>query len=141
MGQIFNRIFDIAKANRSSRRTANFFSERDDDELKRIIDELNSSNEGKNQETGSQKSEEKRVKEEKDNKNITMTVIRAFQVLKIDKNVSSEDVKKAYIERIKEYHPDRLENFGDELKDLAKKKTQEINEAYSLIMNSKDSKK
>lgn len=33
------------------------------------------------------------------------------------------------------YHPDKVASLGDELKELAEKKTKDINEAYAYLKN------
>lgn len=56
-----------------------------------------------------------------------------YVVLGISKNATDEEVKNAYRELAKKYHPD---NYTDNpLADLASEKMQEINEAYDQIMN------
>ena len=50
----------------------------------------------------------------------------------VDRNASIEDIKKAYRELVKKYHPDRYQD--NPLKDLADEKLAEINEAYEYIM-------
>jgi len=44
-----------------------------------------------------------------------------------DKNSSSDEVKKAYFKKAKEFHPDVNKNSG------AKEKFSEINEAYETL--------
>jgi DnaJ-class molecular chaperone with C-terminal Zn finger domain len=39
-------------------------------------------------------------------------------------------VKTAYQNLVKQYHPDRMEGMGKELRELAEKRTKEINQAY-----------
>lgn len=56
-----------------------------------------------------------------------------YKVLGIDPKASDEDVKKAYRELAKKYHPDNYIN--NPLKDLADEKMKEINEAYDQIVN------
>ncbi len=126
MGQILNRIINIAKSNRTNISSTDSFFEQESDELKKIIDELNSYD-----------NKEYSAKEEAHLKRNNMTMNRAYEILKIENHANNDEIKKAYIERIKEYHPDRLENFGDDLKELAIKRTQEINQAYSLIKSGK----
>ncbi len=55
-----------------------------------------------------------------------------YSVLGISKNASDEEVKKAYRELARKYHPD---NYTDDnpLKDLAVERMQEINAAYEEI--------
>ena len=53
-----------------------------------------------------------------------------YQVLGVDRNASDEEIKRAYRQLAKKYHPDA--NPGDQ---VAAKKMQEINEAYDQIKN------
>ena len=54
-----------------------------------------------------------------------------YTVLGIDVNATDEEIKKAYRELAKKYHPD---NYADSpLADLAQEKMKEINEAYDTI--------
>lgn len=58
-----------------------------------------------------------------------------YSVLGLDGNASEEEVKKAYRELAKKYHPD---NYQDgPLSDYASKKMAEINEAYDQIISEK----
>ena len=56
-----------------------------------------------------------------------------YKVLGVSPNASDDEIKKAYRELAKKYHPD---NYVDNpLKDLADEKMKEINEAYDQITN------
>ena len=54
-----------------------------------------------------------------------------YKVLGIDRTASDEEVKKAYRELAKKYHPDNYVNTP--LADLADEKMKEVNEAYETI--------
>ncbi len=62
-----------------------------------------------------------------------------YSILGVNKNATDEQIKDAYRELAKKYHPD---NYQDNpLSDLAGEKMREINEAYDQIMNSRRSRK
>ncbi len=62
-----------------------------------------------------------------------------YQVLGISKDATDDEVKDAYRQLARKYHPD---NYGDNpLSDLAKEKMQEINEAYDTIIRQRRSGK
>ncbi len=54
-----------------------------------------------------------------------------YSVLGVSPNASDEEVKKAYRELARKYHPDNYQN--NPLADLAEEKMKEINEAYDQI--------
>ena len=54
-----------------------------------------------------------------------------YSVLGVSPNASDEEVKKAYRELARKYHPDNYQN--NPLADLAEEKMKEINEAYDTI--------
>ena len=127
MGQIFNRIKNLSKSyinDADSFTTSRFDINSEDEELKNIIDELSS---GKTS-NGTRQQEEKY-------KTSQIDLQSAYKILGINPDAENEEIKSAYKTKIKEYHPDRLDNFGDEIKDLAVRKTKEINEAFRQIRN------
>jgi molecular chaperone DnaJ len=54
-----------------------------------------------------------------------------YEVLGVSENASDEEIKKAYRELVKKYHPDKYVN--NPLADLAAEKIKEINLAYDTI--------
>jgi curved DNA-binding protein CbpA len=60
-----------------------------------------------------------------------------YEVLEVKEGASKEEIKKAYKEIVKKYHPDQYGN--NPLKDLAEEKLREANEAYDYLMNNASS--
>lgn len=58
-----------------------------------------------------------------------------YEILGVRENATEAEVKEAYRELVKKYHPDSYAN--NPLADLAAEKLKEINEAYDAIMNGK----
>lgn len=62
-----------------------------------------------------------------------------YSVLGVSRDATDEQIKSAYREQAKKYHPD---NYSDNpLSDLAAEKMQEINDAYDAIMSERRSGK
>lgn len=58
-----------------------------------------------------------------------------YEILGVSRDASDEEIKQAYRELARKYHPD---NYADNpLSDLAGEKMKEINEAYDAIVNSR----
>lgn len=55
-----------------------------------------------------------------------------YEVLGIREGASQEEIKAAYKELVKKYHPDKYAN--NPLSELAEEKMQEINQAYDMLM-------
>ena len=56
-----------------------------------------------------------------------------YQILGVNQNATDEQIKQAYKELARKYHPDNYAN--NPLSDLAEDKMKEINEAYDAIIN------
>lgn len=59
-----------------------------------------------------------------------------YQVLGVSRDATDEEVKKAYRELSRKYHPDA--NANNPLKDLAEEKFKEVQAAYSQIMQMRE---
>lgn len=56
-----------------------------------------------------------------------------YQVLGANEMDTDEEIKKKYKQMVMQYHPDRVSHLGSELKELAARKTTEINCAFDEI--------
>lgn len=121
MGLIFERLKKIIQSNftRESTNIGNMSFWDEEEQLKKEIDEAlkNSTTYNQSSSTNFQ----------------NISLAEAYKILGVDSKSSFEEIKIAYKRKIKEYHPDLLQNVGKELQDLAKRKIQEINHAFDLI--------
>ncbi len=56
------------------------------------------------------------------------------EVLGVAPNASEEEIRRAYQNKMREYHPDKVANAAAELRALAEKRSKEINAAYASMM-------
>ena len=57
----------------------------------------------------------------------------AYTILGIKHDATEEEIKTAYREMAKKYHPDKVSHLGDDVKKAAEEKFQSVNEAYESI--------
>jgi len=57
----------------------------------------------------------------------------AYKILGVHRGDSFDNIRRAYRERMKEYHPDRVAGLGTELRELAERKAKEINIAFEEL--------
>ena len=59
---------------------------------------------------------------------------RYYVILGVNKNITKDELKKAYYELVKKYHPDKFENSSKKEKEKAENMMKDINEAYEYLM-------
>jgi hypothetical protein len=64
-----------------------------------------------------------------------LTEAECREILNVNAKASKEEIKKAYKELAKLYHPDKFVNSPPEMKEKADKAFKRINEAYQFLMN------
>lgn len=67
-----------------------------------------------------------------------MEIRNPYEILGVSRNASKDEVKKAYRELAKKYHPDV--HSDNPLADLAEEKFKEVQAAYDMIMNEQESR-
>jgi DnaJ like chaperone protein len=60
-------------------------------------------------------------------------VEKDYAVLGLKSTATLSEVKAAYRELCKKYHPDRVQHLGDEFRQISEEKIKEINKAYDII--------
>jgi DnaJ like chaperone protein len=60
-----------------------------------------------------------------------------YEVLQVSPTASNVEIRAAYKLLISKYHPDKVDSLGQDLKDLAERKTQEITLAYRQAMHAR----
>ncbi|MEN6510558.1 MAG: DnaJ domain-containing protein [Chloroherpetonaceae bacterium] len=132
MGQILNRLKDLVNSEVNSKKSSGI----DDDQaidLEKIIQELKSSQTDSKFDERTDESDYKN-----DGRTRVFTVSQALKILELPENATNEMIKSAYKQRMMEYHPDKVNNLGKELQNLAENKTKEINEAYEFLKKIKN---
>jgi len=69
--------------------------------------------------------------------NKTLSIDEAYSILEIDKKATDEEVKKAYRRMAMKYHPDKVNNLGEEIKKSATEKFKAVGEAYQMIKDAR----
>lgn len=64
----------------------------------------------------------------------------AYKVLGLTPNATDDEVRKAYKKMVLQHHPDRVAHLGEEAKNAATKKMQEINKAKDAIFTARNMK-
>jgi len=133
---IISRIINIANSQNSIfkqgfEKNIELINE-EDDELKRIIEELNqnSTNETVDFSTVSEPNKysygAKKI-------NISPEISNAFAILEINEFSDKEELNEAFKNKLKIYHPDKHQKSSKEEKDFFIKKTAELIEAYNTV--------
>ena len=63
-----------------------------------------------------------------------------YQILEISPNATDDEVKKAYRNLAKKYHPDRVAHLGDDMRKAAEEKFARLSQAYDNIRKSRGMK-
>ncbi len=63
-------------------------------------------------------------------------IVNPYQILEVSPNASNDEIKKAYRELSRKYHPDSYAN--NPLSDLAEEKFKQVQEAYQQIMRERE---
>jgi hypothetical protein len=73
-------------------------------------------------------------KSEPDTNSAGVSGVSWYNILGVDPNSSTEEIRRTYKSLMSQYHPDKVASLGEELRVLAEKKAKEINAAYKEAM-------
>lgn len=164
MGQLFDRILKFGKTYVSDKfsdnelNTANKFINSDDDELKRIIEELNNPQKSSSGQTNSgqtnsgQNSKYNRERQNTERQNTASNsnfsfilpneVKLALKDLSLSEtkfskrklnNEEIESIKKQYKSLVRQFHPDKYQSGNSEKRKDMELKTSKLNNAYGIL--------
>lgn len=165
MGQIWNRLSRLAKTylnDTSDTSAAERILRSDDDELKRIIEELDNPTNKEHttseqrqthekqqaqQNTHQQNAHQQNAHQQKQSQQNSqqrqrtspgaMTLIKAATVLGIRTDASVSEIKTAYKKKVLKYHPDRVANAPLDEQAQSKQIIVEVNQAYQFFQQLK----
>jgi DnaJ like chaperone protein len=63
----------------------------------------------------------------------------AHEVLGVEPDADVDAIRRAYQQRMREYHPDRVAGLATELQELAERRAKEINAAYDELLRRQES--
>ena len=66
-----------------------------------------------------------------------ISLAEAYKILEVDNSASDDEIKKAYRRMAMKYHPDKVNNLGEEVRRSATEKFKAVGEAYQIIKNSR----
>ena len=130
MGQLFDRFKNYVKSEVNYK---DYEIPNKDEELFKIIEELNQAKTASENKTHTE-----RERTAKNHSNQKMDLTKACEILEIPIDADLETIQNSYRRLVKEYHPDRVNNMGKEIRLLAERKTIEINQAYEYIKTIKN---
>lgn len=60
----------------------------------------------------------------------------AYEVLGLSRGASQKEIRRAYHEQLRQYHPDRVDGLGEEIQKVAHERTLDIQRAYEELRRS-----
>jgi len=64
-----------------------------------------------------------------------------YDILKVSRNATQDEIRKSYLELAKLYHPDKYAHLADDLRAEAERRFMQMNEAYAELSNPEKKKK
>lgn len=111
-----------------------FFQCKEDELLLEALEYLRSTGEIPQYQRSKQKNSHEEEEARSDQKTRKAESFDPYEVLGVQPNASPQEIKSSYRNQMKLYHPDRVAHLGDALRELANRRTQEIQRAFETLM-------
>jgi hypothetical protein len=111
-----------------------FFQCKDDDQLLEALEYLRSTGEIPKSERTKQTKSSHKEKARAEKKETKTQRFDPYEILGVTPTASPQEIKSSYRNQMKLYHPDRVAHLGDALRELANRRTQDIQRAFETIM-------
>jgi len=63
-----------------------------------------------------------------------------YAILEVEKSATAEEIKKSYRRLAKKFHPDQIQHLGEDIKEAAKEKFDQLTKAYDQLMKNREAK-
>jgi curved DNA-binding protein CbpA len=71
----------------------------------------------------------------KNSENKSANIDDPWQLLGVKPGANMKEIKAAYYEKIRQYHPDMVDKMGPEIQQVARDKSQKLNQAFEYLKN------
>ena len=139
MGQLFDRLRNYvrssvsSRSNASERTWADRMVDSEDDELRRIIEELSREGAPASGASDTRSGTSSSSQHRKQPPDFPADVLKAHTTLNVPVMADTQAINKAYKAAIARWHPDRHVNAPAEQQMLAHRRAHEINDAYATL--------
>lgn len=127
------RNFEAKRKQRGFKPGWLFFRCKDDDQLLEALEYLRSTGEIPKSEHTEQAKSSQKEKARTEKKETKTEHFDPYEILGVTPTASTQEIKSSYRNQMKLYHPDRVAHLGDALRELANRKTQDIQRAFEQL--------
>ncbi len=128
------RAFEAERKKRGFKPGWLFFQCKDDDLLLEALEYLRSTGEIPKSQRSKQKHSSQKEKTGTERNETKTECFDPYKILEVPSSASPQEIKSSYRHQMKLYHPDRVAHLGAALRELANRRTQDIQRAFETLM-------